>query len=128
MRGRQHNHHDGDEHRDPDSRDRALLALRRVCNPLPPPPASWCRVNRSVIAAEPGQMTVTGSESPCPWPFTHLPEQLAGEAVTRVPKKASVRLAHAKAIVTTGTRLARAINELVAMGSKTRTVCQPAGH
>ena len=25
MRGHQHNHHDGDEHRDLDSRDRALL-------------------------------------------------------------------------------------------------------
>jgi hypothetical protein len=60
--------------------------------------------------------------------FTDMPKQLAGEAVTRVLKKASRRSAHAKAIVTNGTRLARAISELVAMGSKTRTVCQPAGH
>jgi hypothetical protein len=35
MRGRQHNHHDGDEHRDLDSRDRAFLALRRGGPPLP---------------------------------------------------------------------------------------------
>jgi hypothetical protein len=73
-------------------------------------------------------MTVTGSGPVRPRLFTDMPKQLAGEAVTRVLKKASRRSAHAKAIVTTGTRLARAINELVAMGSKTRTVCQPAGH
>jgi len=60
--------------------------------------------------------------------FTHLPEQLTGEAVTRVLKKASRRSAHAKAIVTTGTRLARAINEPVAMRSVARAVLRPAGH
>jgi len=73
-------------------------------------------------------MAVTESGPVCPRLFTDLPEQLAGEAVTRVLKKASRRSAHAKAIVMAGTALARAINELVAMGSKTRTVCQPAGH
>lgn len=71
---------------------------------------------------------MTGSGRPCPWLFTHLPEQLAGEAVYRVPKEASRRPANAKAIAKTGTAPARAIKELVAMGSETRTVFQPAGH
>ena len=73
-------------------------------------------------------MTVTESGPVCPRLFTDLPKQLAGEAVTRVLKKASRRSAHAKAIVMAGTALARAIKELVAMGSETRTVFQPAGH
>ena len=73
-------------------------------------------------------MTVTGSGPVYPRLFTDMPKQLAGEAVTRVLQKASRRSAHAKAIVTTGTRLARAINEPVAMGSVARAVLRPAGH
>jgi hypothetical protein len=50
-----------------------------------------------------------------------IPDWLKGS----VPEQWRGGSAHAKAIVTTGTRLARAVKELVAMGS--RTVCQPAG-
>ena len=75
MRGHQHSHHDGDEHRDLDSRDRALLALRRVCHPLPHgQPHGAAQIARLLRDAEPGQMTVTGSGPPCQWLFTHLPE------------------------------------------------------
>jgi hypothetical protein len=35
MRGRQHDHHDGDEHRDLDSRDRALLLCEGSAIPCP---------------------------------------------------------------------------------------------
>jgi hypothetical protein len=70
-------------------------------------------------------MAVTGSGPPWQWLFTHLPEQLAGEAVYRVPKEASRCSANGKAIVMTGTALAHAINELVAMGSVTRAVLRP---
>ena len=73
-------------------------------------------------------MAVTESGPVCPRLFTDLPEQLAGEAVTRVLKKASRRSAHAKAIVMAGTALARAIKELVAMGSVARAVLRPNEH
>jgi hypothetical protein len=52
-----------------------------------------------------------------------IPDWLKGS----VPEQWRGGSAHAKAIVMTGTALARAVKELVAMGSKTRTVCQPAG-
>ena len=48
-------------------------------------------------------MAVTGSGPPCPWLFTHLPEQLTGEAVHRVLEEVSRRPANAKAIAKTGT-------------------------
>ena len=73
-------------------------------------------------------MAVTGSGPPWPWLFTHLPEQLAGEAVYRVPKEASRCSANGKAIAKTGTAPARAIKELVAMGSVNRAVLRPAEH